>query len=317
MPTGGGGGALGALGQDTWERLCSHPFRGRSSRMPCFVVPSMRGLHCPLRQSPTPHACLMLASCWPGGGLAAWQPGSLPSFLPALQSYCMAPYCTVQYLRSAALTPATWGLRLPSDRPLPALRQGPPRHVLGPAGCSTTHPFPFARLSLSFFPLLSLSLLPPPSLSTHIRGSLRRPLAAPGTWPPEPCGVPNSWIAHLQAPSLLLTTRQGGGGGGMDAGLAGARKLVSLGERKCESESSPSYHITSHHQPNGTARESGPRRRSAQSASPESRYPSHVNPDPEPPPPSIFPSLSSSRARIQTQCQFSSAITGGLPLRHF
>jgi hypothetical protein len=133
-------GALGALGQDTRERLCSHPLRGRSSRMPCFVVPS-----CP--SSPRLlYACLVLA--WRAGSLAAW----LPSFLlPALQSS----------LRSAAPTPAAWGL----------LRAGlsqrcgkPPLARARPAAC-TTHASPFACLSLPSLFLLSLPPSLPPSLS--------------------------------------------------------------------------------------------------------------------------------------------------------
>ena len=145
MPTGG---ALGALGQDTRERHCSHPLRGRSSRMPCFVVPS-----CP--SSPRLlYACLVLA--WRAG---AWQPGSHPSFLPALQSS----------LRSAAPTPAAWGL----------LRAGlsqrcgkPPLARARPAAC-TTHASPFARLSLPSLSPPPFSLSPPlppsipPSLSLH------------------------------------------------------------------------------------------------------------------------------------------------------
>jgi hypothetical protein len=186
-------------------------------------------------------ASFMPASCWPGG-LASWQPGSLAPFLRFSQ-HCSLPSVVRR-------RPLQRGVSFRQASPSAVAR--PPWHVLGRLPAPLTLP----HLHASLF-LLSLPPSLHPSLFMHIRGnlrvtSLRQPLGGPGTSPPDPCGVPNSWFAHLH---LLLTTRQGGRLG-MDAGLVGAWRLASLllGERKCESESSPSYFITSHHIHQPTAR---------------------------------------------------------------
>ena len=145
----------------------------------------------------------MPASCWPSE-LAAWQPGSLAPILRFSQ-HCSLPSVVRR-------RPLQRGVSF--GQASPSVVASPPWHVLGrlPAPL-TTRASPFARLSLPSLSPPPPSLHPPLSLTSctfaeiyELLTSLRQPLGGPGTTPPDPCGVPNSWFAHLQ---LLLTTRQG------------------------------------------------------------------------------------------------------------
>lgn len=173
-----------------------------SSSRPFVTNALLRGPFMPLL-SPPP-------LCLPRVGLASWQPGSLAPILRFSQ-HCSLPSVVRR-------RPLQRGVSF--GQASPSVVASPPWHVLGRLPAPLTLPHLHASLFLLSLPPL---LPPPPSLPPYLHPSIplssctfaeiyelrvyvRQPLGGPGTTPPDPCGVPNSWFAHLQ---LLLTTRQG------------------------------------------------------------------------------------------------------------